>query len=487
MKWMCMAYGVYRVFAEVLFQGWLVRRMLKHWELLRRIDLAGGARVQDLGARECPQRRTEGPVRSLSLQEFMTADLQKELDALSGAGGTLCLPAGERNLNATLHIPSGVCVIGVPGQTALSFRAVPYGLSLCGRADKPLRGVRVEHLIVRHRERPSAFTAACFLAHAQDVVCREVEVVDAEGVGFFLADGARRVELDACRVYRAGVEGFLFLRSVSEVRMRQCVAQGCSQSGMLLADWRLLPEMDPLDFNAQAHHAGSVVGFSADDPGPVRIDIEQCTFRGNRKMGICTDGAGLMRVVQCVIADNQCEGMTLDNGAWCCLVQQCHIYGNGRRGLQHAGELQEDFVEESGLLEDRTSRVKLPGVSMDNAAYCTVSNNLIENNYGDGVKFVRSAYRCVVAHNSILSNNVGFSENHPHYGVHLDYHPQQRPGQVTFPAFCITVAFNTIRGPHCAGINLSRGCTGNEIHANHIEGALWRPIDNMSLAPNEIR
>ncbi|MDD4736471.1 MAG: right-handed parallel beta-helix repeat-containing protein [Kiritimatiellae bacterium] len=487
MKWMSLPYQVYQVMLEMLFQRWRVRRMLKGWELLRRIELAVGMRTVDDSVRDCPQSCPEGPTRTLSVQEFLENNLQQEIDALAGTGGTLVLPAGTRELRATLCIPSRVGLLGVPGQTTLSFRGVPYGLQLAGTVDAPVRGARVEHLILRHRERPATFTATCFLAHARDVVLKDLEMVEPEGAGFFLADDTCRVHLEDCRVYRAAIEGFLFLRSVSELRMMRCVAQGCGQSGMLLADWRLMPGMDPLDFNAQAHHAGSVVGFSAEDPGPVRIDVEQCTFRANRKMGICTDGAGLMRVVQCVIADNQCEGMTLDNGAWCCLVQNCHIYGNGRRAHQHPDELCEDFVDGSGLLEDGSSRVKLPGVSMDNAAFCTVSNNLIENNQGDGVKFVRSAYRCVVEHNLILSNNRGYSPDHPHYGVHLDYHPQQRPGQITFPSAYIVVAFNTIHGPHCAGINLSRGCVANEIRANHVEGAMERPIDNMSFAPNEIR
>lgn len=487
MNWKSVPYGLYRIMLEMLIQRWLVSRMLKRWVLLQRMAWAGDVREQDITVRDCPECCAEGPVRLLTVQEFEQIDLQKELDTLVTTGGTLQLPAGTRELCVTLNIPSGVRIAGVPGQTVLSFRGVSYGLMLCGTAEKPVRGARVEHLILRHRERPAAFTATCFISHARDVVCRDVEVVDPEGIGFFLADDACRVLLEQCRVYRAAIEGFLLLRSVSEVRMMQCIAQGCGQSGLLLADWRLTPDMDPLDFNAQAHHAGSVVGFAADDPGPVRIDMEQCTFRGNRKMGVCTDGAGLMRIVQCIIADNQCEGMTLDNGTWCSLVQNCHIFGNGRRALQRPDELHEDFVAESGLMEDGSSRVKLPGVSMDNAACCTVSNNLIENNYGDGVKFVRSAYRCVVTHNTILSNNRGYSKNHPHYGVHLDNHPQQRPGQITFPASYITVAFNTIRGPHCAGINLSRGCVANEIFANYIEGALERAIDNMSFAPNEFR
>lgn len=476
---------VFEVLVELLFQRWRVRRMLRHWELLRRMERAGEGRVPDDTVRECAQRRSDGPVRRLTEQEFQEADLQGELDAFGAEGGTLLLPPGRRELGVTLRIPSRVTLAGTPGRTELSFRGVAYGLQLCGGAGAPVRGVRVEHLVLRHRERPASFTATCFLMHVCDVMLKDLELVEPEGVGFFVADESRRVQMEDCRVYRAGIEGFLLLRSVSELRMQRCTAQGCGQSGMLLADWRLLPEMDPLDFNGQAHHAGSVVGFSAEDPGPVRIDVEQCTFRANRKMGICTDGAGLMRVVQCVIADNQCEGMTLDNGTWCCQVQNCHIYGNGRRAQQRPGELSEDFVDGSGLLEDGSSRVKLPGISMDNAACCMVTNNLIENNYGDGVKFVRSAYRCVVEQNLILSNNRGYSPNHPHYGVHLDYHPQQRPGQITFPATGITVAFNTIRGPHSAGINLSRGCVDNVFRGNQIEGALGRAVDNMSFAAND--
>lgn len=70
-----------------------------------------------------------------------------------------------------------------------------------------------------------------------------------------------------------------------------------------------------------------------------------------------------------------------------------------------------------GRMDDGSSKAKLPGVSLDNAAYCRVENNSIEGNWGDGVKFVRSVYACTVARNIIANNNRGVNDRFHYFGV----------------------------------------------------------------------
>ena len=55
-------------------------------------------------------------------------------------------------------------------------------------------------------------------------------------------------------------------------------------------------------------------------------------------------------------------------------------------------DLEADFVLELGRLEDGSSPAKLPGISLDNTAYNVIYNNVILENYGSGVKAVRSAF-----------------------------------------------------------------------------------------------
>ena len=299
-----------------------------------------------------------------------------------------------------------------------------------------------------------------------------------------LADGVRGLRIDRCRVRQASGNGLLLIRTVADVTLSSCSVERCGGSGLLLADWRLRPGADPLDFLAQARE--SPVTFCASDAGPCRINLVGCSLIGNRKMGMCTDGGGLIRVSGCEIADNQCDGITLDNGTWGCLVEGSRIRSNGRRAGQSPGELQEDFVHTDGLLPDGSSQVKLPGVSLDNSAFCRVQGCLIEGNYGEGVKFVRASHGCTVSRNIIAWNNRGYSEGHPHFGVRLGADPRQHPGQFDFPANAIRVEDNDIIGSHTAGILLNEGAVSNVVRGNRIVGATQTAIINRSCGGNLI-
>jgi hypothetical protein len=283
----------------------------------------------------------------------------------------------------------------------------------------------------------------------------------------------------------------MLLREVSDTILHSCVAEHCLQSGVFLTDMKLPSGIDPLDFDAQIHHTNEVIGnfgpFAAGDPCPCRTTMTGCSFSRNRKMGITTDGVGYLRVVDSVIAENDCEGITLDNGSWACQVLNCHIYGNGRRGLQHEVELHKDFVDELGIMQDGSSKAKLPGVSLDNAAYCRIEHNCIEGNWGDGVKFVRAGYACTVARNIIAHNNRGINDRFHFFGVLLGAASRQHPDQSDFPSCHNHVFENDILGGHYAGVHLVRGTSHNLIEANRIVGASFAPVEDHTLTGNTVR
>jgi parallel beta-helix repeat protein len=292
-------------------------------------------------------------------------------------------------------------------------------------------------------------------------------------------------------VNHAGQAGFMFIRDVSETLMKNCVAEYCQQSGLFLTDLKLTDNLDPLDFSAQLAYTNHVIGnfapFAIDDPSPYRTDIIDCVFCHNRKMGITTDGVGYLRINKCIVAHNDCEGITIDNGSWGCTIQNSHIYSNGWRGFQLATELDIEYVGKLGLMEDGSSKAKLPGISMDNAAYTQVVNNHIESNWGDGIKLVRATYESSITGNLIENNNRGENDKFHYCGILVGVAERQHCNQHDFASCNNYISVNTIIGKHYSGIYLMPHVTGNIVEKNRIVGASALSIEIRAYTGNIVR
>jgi len=472
-------------FGRRLWPGRLVKQALKEWPMTERMTQT----FHFLDAAAPSPGSTPGSGLSLPairLDEGETGEdrIVTALAGLAATGGTLHLPPGRVELRHEIPLPSGVTLAGVGSRTELVFRGVRFGFVISGSPGTPAAGIEIRDLSLSFHEAVGAFPAAVLVTRARNLQFSDLDLTAPAGEGFLLADDVRGLRLDRCRIRNASGNGLLMVRTVSDVTLSACTVERSAGSGLLLADWRLVPNADPLDFGSQA--GDSPVAFTASDPGPCRISLVGCAVRGNRKMGICTDGGGLIRVSGCEIADNECEGITLDNGTWGCLVEGSRIRSNGRRAAQSEHELHEDFVHGDGRLPDGSSQVKLPGVSLDNSAFCSILNCLIEGNYGEGVKFVRAGHGCTVARNTIAWNNRGYSKGHPHFGVRLGADPRQHPGQFDFPANAIRVEDNVIIGGHTAGILLNEGAVFNVVRGNRISGAVEADIVNRSRGSNLI-
>jgi parallel beta-helix repeat protein len=465
---------------------------LHRWPLFERMRLATQGDSDRQHSREIfsgIQSQPSNPPRIISPEEFSADRLLAEIAALPASGGEVHLPAGRVELFSELRIASGVRLIGVPGRTELVFRDTHFGIVLSGIGDT-INGAWIKNIKIRH-EGDHRFCAAIFVAGATDVLLSHVEIIAPRAVGFLLADGVSRARLEHCAVSHAGLVGFMMIRNVRDTILQSCVAEYCGQSGVFLTDLKLAQGMDPLDFDGQIHYTNQVVGnfgpFAPEDPSPYRNSFIDCVFRCNRKMGITTDGVGYLRVVNCVIAENDCEGITIDNGSWGCHVQNCHIYNNGWRGLQHHVELHTDLVGALGFMEDGSSKSKLPGVSLDNAAYTRIEDNCIEGNWGDGVKFVRSVYGCTVARNHIANNNRGMNDRFHFFGVLVGVAKRQHPDQYDFPSCHNRIVENDIIGKHHAGIHLMHTTTGNLVQNNMIVDASFAPIEDHDTIGNNVR
>lgn len=428
------------------------------------------------------------PVYEMNREEFTSENLINMVNKLSEEGGILNLPAGRVELSEELKIGSYMTIIGVEDATEIVFKDTDYGIVIKGNASE-ITHVKLKNLRIRHMGE-HRFCAAILVTKARRLQFSNIEIISPLAVGFLFSDGVHQSNLNHCLVYEAGLAGFMMVRDVSEVTLDSCIAEKCQQSGIFLTDMKLPTGMDPLDFNAQIYHTNEVIGnfgpFHPDDPSPCNNTFINCKFSHNRKMGITTDGVGFLRVINSIISHNDCEGITIDNGSWGCQILNCTIHGNGWRGMQHDIELSLDFVNELGIMEDGSSMAKLPGISLDNAAYSRIENNCIEGNFGDGIKFVRSVYSCTVSGNIISNNNRGINNKFHFFGTLVGVAERQHKDQCDFPSCFNSIFNNDITGNHYAGIHLAFGTSGNMVKNNTIVGEMFHTIENCALKNNII-
>lgn len=425
----------------------------------------------------------------IAAEQLTAKSIYNAIVSLGQQGGEIMLPEGRVIFDQPLFLPSNISLIGINGRTDFIFRDTDYGIVVQGSNTAPITNVAIKNLRIFH-EGEHKFCAALLATHTVGLSFENLDIISPRAVGFLLADNVLETRFNQCHVSDAGLVGFMFIRDVRETVLQNCSAEFCQQSGVFLTDLKLPDHIDPLDFAAQLHHTDQIIGnfapFSANDPSPFRTDIINCVFKNNRKMGITTDGVGYLSVKNTVIAHNDCEGITLDNGSWGCSIQNCHIYNNGWRGRQVEMELGIDFVREMGLMADGSSKAKLPGVSIDNAVYTRIENNHIECNWGDGIKLVRAGVSSSILNNLIEHNNRGLNDKFHFFGILLGVAQKQHPLQDDFPSCNNKIMGNDILGAHFAGIHLMPGVTGNVVIDNHIRGASFEAIEDHVKSGNLI-
>ena len=98
---------------------------------------------------------------------------------------------------------------------------------------------------------------------------------------------------------------------------------------------------------------------------------------------------------------------------------------------------------------------KLPGISLDNTAYNTIYGNIVRDNYGSGIKAVRSAFSNTILCNQIIDNNRGASDTFHFFGIELstDLNADEAVQGLDFtPCYENIIARNTISGGITPGV-----------------------------------
>ena len=226
---------------------------------------------------------------------------------------------------------------------------------------------------------------------------------------------------------------------------------------------------------------------------PHDIVLYQNNVKHNNSSGIYSDGAYQIYIVENIIYQNDKEGMCLDYGTFGAYVSNNIVKENGGRLRQSDDDLEADFVTTFGRLSDGSSPAKLPGISIDNSAYNTIVNNNVTQNYGSGVKMVRSAYRNIIMENSVSDNNKGKSDDFHFFGIEIGHEstPDEPVKGLDFTAsYENIVCRNIVTGSNYAGVFLAVESYCNDVFDNTILGSEWYAIEchsNMfNSMPNNI-
>lgn len=206
----------------------------------------------------------------------------------------------------------------------------------------------------------------------------------------------------------------------------------------------------------------------------------------NQSSGIYSDGSIRNVILGNRIERNSKEGLCLDNGSTANVVAWNVLRANGKRWGKSDDELKKEFVFDSGRLSDGSSRAKLPGISIDNAAYNQVVFNEVDGSFGGGIKMVRSGIQNVIGLNLILDNNAGQNDKFHFFGIELGAARADSPSvELDFvPSQGNQIFGNTIRGDHYAGIFFADGSDGNNVFDNSVFGATTWAMESVRVQPN---
>lgn len=137
---------------------------------------------------------------------------------------------------------------------------------------------------------------------------------------------------------------------------------------------------------------------------PHCIWIESCEISQCRAQGIYLEGAAQILIENCLIKDNNKEGICFDWGTSFCHLRYSQVLRNGERADYDEATCAIDFLPPQFCDSKGRHFCQLPGISIDNGYANTIEHNLIAANYGGGIKVVRSGFNNLIRFNQVGGN-----------------------------------------------------------------------------------
>ena len=273
---------------------------------------------------------------------------------------------------------------------------------------------------------------------------------------------------------------------VAENRIENNVGASNWNAGVVVTDRNADLAADPLNLFLPDHYGVIVQPITDRLTIPRDNLIALNVISDNRASGIYFDGAAQDVVVSNLIEGNAKEGMCLDNGSTANVVALNTIAQNGKRWGSSDEDLKRDFIAGFGRTPDGSATAKVPGLSLDNAAYNIVYANEVERNFGGGIKMVRTSYFNIVGLNTLVDDNEGRSDRFHFFGIELGAASADVPvPDLDFTPSRGNIVFsNLVRGSHYAGVFFAPGSDLNDLFDNAIFNATNWAIESAGRQNN---
>jgi len=303
-----------------------------------------------------------------------------------------------------------------------------------------------------------------------DILDTQIDGLSGAGI---VVTGSRRVNISNNRISSVGLGGIVVhrgttLSTIGNNRIESAKGFSNLDAGIVITDREVDIASNPRAIFQSGDYYVIIQNITRRVNPPRDNLVAWNSVSNGLSSGIYSDGGVRNVIFANHLIGNSKEGMCLDNGSTANVVAGNVIYDNGQRWGDPDSILALDFVLDGGRLADGTGAEKVPGISMDNAAYNVVFSNDLAHNFGGGVKMVRTAFFNAVGLNTLLDNNDGAGDKFHFFGIEvgsapgaatdLDYTPSK--GNVLFS--------NVIRGNHYSGIFFGDGSSGNNVRFNSI-------------------
>lgn len=397
------------------------------------------------------------------------SELNGFLEGLSNT--TVKLTAREIDWDMTLTVPSNIA-IDADGVTFTSKKDIGKLIHLVDKKD-----VSLENFVIENMQ----YEFGLFIVGGRGISLSNSTFADAYGKAIVVLGNDEYIEMTGNTLRNSGHGAIIINGNITNVVLNNnqiLDTQGSDNfsAGLVLGSVEMADLstcFNPYIENSIADHLNAPHGC---------VIINNYIANG-ASSGIYSDGSYGNYFIKNTLYVNDKEGICLDQGTVLCYVADNTFDGNGSRRKMSQDELTADFVGQYGLAADGTSPAKLPGVSLDNAGYNIIVNNLIQNNSGSGVKMVRSCARNIIMNNMIINNNQGENATFHFFGVELgsNLNPDYATTSIDFTAcFENIICRNIINGEHYSGIYIAEECYMNDFFDNMIYGSTWFSMECLS-------
>lgn len=387
--------------------------------------------MQDVARRELARL----PARARALQSVRVAKAQLERfpDDWEGElrGAVAAWPAvspGHKPLSREQALVAAGQPLSLSGQSGFAIDHGPAGgLCITACRDFTISGFEPGAPADRHRKHFVHITecqnftldglalkegrTGIFLHRCRNFQITNVTLSDLDGYGIILFD-CSSFRIEGVRAERCLGSALLCVGAIRSGLIRNLTAlrgRGILNQDAGLHFSHCTPEIEAEDVPERCHEARSILDK---EKRPSFILVEDIRIEDHRAQGIYLEGAVACVFRRAKLLRNNKEGICFDWGTVLCSLEDSEICGNGERARLTREEVAVDFIQGHPMLQDGSSSCKLPGVSLDNAAFNRVRGCRIASNFGGAVKAVRGSSANQVIGNYIEGNARGDNRFH---------------------------------------------------------------------------